>query len=41
MADTVDSILQRKGHDVWSVSPDESVFQAISLMAEKGIGRWS
>ena len=38
MADTVRSILGHKGHDVWSVSADASVFQAISLMAEKGIG---
>lgn len=38
MADTVSSILRDKGHHVWSVSPDESVFQAISLMADKGIG---
>ena len=38
MADTVGSILQHKGHRVWSVSPEESVFQAISLMADKGIG---
>ncbi len=38
MSDTVGSILQYKGHHVWSVSPDESVFQAISLMADKGIG---
>jgi len=38
MSDTVGSILQDKGHHVWSVSPDASVFQAISLMADKGIG---
>jgi len=38
MSVTVSSILQYKGHDVWSVSPDESVFQAISLMADKGVG---
>jgi CBS domain-containing protein len=38
MPDTVGSILQDKGHHVWSVSPDESAFQAISLMADKGIG---
>ena len=38
MSDTVGSILQDKGHQVWSVSPDESVFLAISLMADKGIG---
>ena len=38
MADTVNSILRDKGHDVWSVSPDESVFRAISLMADKSVG---
>lgn len=38
MADTVSSILRHKGHDVWSVRPDDSVFQAISLMADKGVG---
>jgi CBS domain-containing protein len=38
MADTVGSILRRKGHDVWSVSPDDSVFQAMTLMADKDIG---
>jgi CBS domain-containing protein len=38
MTDTVSAILRDKGHDVWSVSPDESVLQAISLMADKGIG---
>ena len=38
MSDTVGSILQHKGHDIWSVSPDDSVFQAIGLMADKSIG---
>ena len=38
MADTVNSILRHKGCQVWSVSPDESVFQAVSLMADKDIG---
>jgi CBS domain-containing protein len=38
MAETVSSILRHKGHHVWSVSPDDSVLQAISVMAEKGIG---
>ena len=38
MADTVNSILRHKGRHVWSVSPDESVFQAMSLMADKDIG---
>jgi CBS domain-containing protein len=38
MVDTVSSILRHKGHDVWSVSPDDSVLQAMSLMADKDIG---
>ena len=38
MSDTVGKILGYKGHHVWSVNPEESVFQAISLMADKGIG---
>jgi CBS domain-containing protein len=38
MSDTVGSILRYKGNHVWSVNPEESVFQAISLMADKGIG---
>ena len=35
---TVRDLLQRKGTNVWSISPDASVFDAIKLMAEKGIG---
>jgi len=31
-------ILDSKSPDVWSVSPDTPVFEALSLMAEKGIG---
>jgi CBS domain-containing protein len=38
MPDTVGSILRHKGQAVWSVDPDDSVFQAISLMADKGVG---
>jgi CBS domain-containing protein len=38
MSDTVGSILRRKGHDVWSVSPDDSVLQAIALMADRSVG---
>jgi CBS domain-containing protein len=30
--------LQRKGDEVWSIHPDSSVFEALSLMAEKNIG---
>lgn len=35
---TVNQLLQGKGHDVWSVSPDTSVFEALKLMADKNIG---
>jgi CBS domain-containing protein len=38
MSDTVGSILRYKGDDVWSVSPEDSVFEAIRLMADKGVG---
>jgi CBS domain-containing protein len=31
-------ILQTKGRQVWSVSPDTTVYDALSLMADKGIG---
>ncbi len=35
---SVKDILDSKGHDIWSVSPDDSVFDAVKLMADKGIG---
>ena len=35
---TIESILNRKGSTVWSVSPADTVFQAISMMAEKNVG---
>lgn len=38
MSETVRAILQHKGHDVSSVSPDDAVAKAVRLMAEKGIG---
>jgi len=34
----VSSILRHKGNGVWSIAPEASVYQAISIMAEKGIG---
>jgi len=38
MSDTVGAILREKGRRVWSIHPDESVLEAIRLMADKGIG---
>ncbi len=35
---TVAQLLQAKGSDVWTIPPDASVYQAIELMAEKGVG---
>lgn len=31
-------LLEYKGHDVWSISPDDSVYDALLLLAEKNIG---
>ncbi|MGA7616818.1 MAG: CBS domain-containing protein [Thermoanaerobaculia bacterium] len=35
---TVKEILDEKGCAVWSIHPDASVYEAIELMAEKGVG---
>ncbi len=34
----VDDILNVKGRDIWSVHPDATVFDAVKLMSEKGVG---
>jgi CBS domain-containing protein len=35
---TVERLLGGKGHDLWTVAPGASVYDAIALMAERGIG---
>jgi len=35
---TVERLLETKGSGVWSIPPEASVFEAVQLMAEKGIG---
>ena len=35
---TVSQLLNQKGHGLWSIHPDESVYEAIRVMAEKDIG---
>lgn len=35
---TMKNLLDNKGRDVWSIAPDAVVFDAIKLMAERGIG---
>lgn len=34
----VKQILNQKGHDVWFVPPDATIYEALELMAEKNIG---
>jgi len=34
----VEDLLQAKGHAVWSISPDASVYDAIQMMADRGVG---
>lgn len=34
----VKKLLEQKGTDIWSVTPDSTVFEAIKLMDEKNIG---
>jgi CBS domain-containing protein len=36
--ETVQELLEEKGSQVWSIGPDATVYDAIKLMAEKGIG---
>ena len=38
LSGTVQSILELKGDQVWSVSPEQSVYEALELMASKGVG---
>lgn len=35
--ETIGSILKSKGHGIYSVAPTATVFDAISMMAEKGV----
>src|SRR6266481_8061882 len=35
---TINEILSHKGAQVWSISPDATVFDAIQMMADKNIG---
>ena len=35
---SVAQILEEKGREVWSVGPDDRVYDAIKMMADKGVG---
>ena len=34
----IDSVLKQKSREIWSVTPDQSVYEAIEEMADKGVG---
>ena len=36
--ESISQLLDLKGHNVWSVAPQDQVFEAIRIMAEKGVG---
>jgi CBS domain-containing protein len=38
VAGTIESILNQKKREVWSVSPDATVYDAVAMMAEKNVG---
>lgn len=38
MVYVVRHLLEVKGHDVWSISPRASVYDALRMMADKGVG---
>ncbi|MGI8435385.1 MAG: CBS domain-containing protein [Chthoniobacterales bacterium] len=35
---TIEAILRQKTGDIWSVSPDATVYDAVALMADKNVG---
>ncbi|HLK70217.1 MAG TPA: CBS domain-containing protein [Bryobacteraceae bacterium] len=38
MSETMASVLKSKGSDIWSIAPDATVYDAIAVMAHKGVG---
>ncbi len=38
LSDMVRFILKEKGHEIWSVTPEDWVYDAIELMADKHVG---
>jgi CBS domain-containing protein len=35
---TIKQVLDKKGHEVWTIRPDDSVFRALEEMAAKNVG---
>src|SRR6059036_1138501 len=38
LLDSISDILRQKGCEVWSISPDASVYDAIEMMSDKRVG---
>ena len=38
LVDKVGSVLEHKGRKIWSVTPEQTVYEAIEKMAETGVG---
>jgi len=38
MSKSIAQILKLKGSEVWSIAPDAKVYDALAMMAEKGVG---
>jgi len=38
LSDRISSVLKRKGSDIWSVTPEQTVYEAIERMADTGVG---
>ncbi len=35
---SVRDLLRKRGHEVWTIGPEETVYQALQVMAEKNVG---
>ncbi len=38
MIQTIRQLLKAKGHEVWAISPDATVYEALEMMADKDVG---
>ncbi len=38
LSDRIGSVLKRKSSEIWSVTPEQTVYEAIERMAETGVG---
>jgi CBS domain-containing protein len=38
LTDNINSVLKGKGGEVWSVTPEQTVYEAVEEMADKGVG---